>query len=142
MLPQLFGSTTIPALTETVNFAQSRHAVLAGNVANANTPGYRVRDLNLPGFQERLKDAFDEYGRLPAQSTSSSRSPGVWTGAPDDPLREVRAEMKNILYHDDTNMDLEKQVTALTKNQMLHNMALTILTNQFQMLQATISERV
>ncbi|MGZ8257948.1 MAG: flagellar basal body rod protein FlgB, partial [Methylotenera sp.] len=64
MLPQMFSSTTIPALAETVNFAQSRHAVLAGNVANLNTPGYRVRDLNLPGFQERLKAAFDEQGHL------------------------------------------------------------------------------
>ena len=41
MLPQLFGSTTIPALGEVLNFTQSRHTVLAGNVVNVNTPGYR-----------------------------------------------------------------------------------------------------
>jgi flagellar basal-body rod protein FlgB len=142
MLPQMFSSTTIPALAETVNFAQSRHAVLAGNIANVNTPGYQIRDLNLPKFQERLREAFDEQGRLPPRAGSAPHSPGVWTGADQDPLREVRAESKNLLYHDDTNIDMEKQVAELTKNQLLHNMALSIMANQFQLLQATISERL
>lgn len=142
MLPQMFSSTTIPALAETVNFAQSRHAVLAGNLANANTPGYRVRDLDLPKFQERLKEAFDDQGRLPARAVTQPHSPGVWTGSDSDPLGAVRAESKNLLYHDDTNIDMEKQVAELTKNQLLHNMALSIMANQFQLLQATISERL
>jgi flagellar basal-body rod protein FlgB len=45
MLPDLFSSTTIPALGEVLNFAQARHTVLTGNIANVNTPGYRLRDL-------------------------------------------------------------------------------------------------
>src|SRR5690349_19922704 len=100
MLPQMFSSTTIPALAETVNFAQSRHSVLAGNIANVNTPGYRVRDLNPTSFQERLKETFDETGRLPARVASPPHSPGVWTGVDPDPLKEVRAENTNLLYHD------------------------------------------
>ena len=142
MLPEMFRSTTIPALAETVNFAQSRHAVLAGNIANVNTPGYRVRDLNPASFQERLKEAFDEQGRLPARAGRTGQSPGVWTGADQDPLKEVRAESTNLLYHDDTNIDMEKQVAELTKNQMLHNLALTFWGNQFQLMQATVSERM
>ena len=39
MLPNLFDSTTIPVLGEVLNFAQARHTVLAGNVANVNPPG-------------------------------------------------------------------------------------------------------
>ena len=34
MLSGLFQSTTIPVLQEAVNFAQARHTVLAGNIAN------------------------------------------------------------------------------------------------------------
>ena len=54
MLSGLFNSTTIPALGEVLNFAQARHTVLAGNVANVNTPGYRLRDLSQTEFQQRL----------------------------------------------------------------------------------------
>ena len=137
MLPSLLDSTTIPALAETMQFAQARHTLLVGNLANANTPGYRVRDLSVEVFQERLKEA------LAAENTKQDvRSPGFVTGDPDDPMRRVRDSLTNILYHDDTNLDLEKQVAEVSKNQFLHNFALTVMTDQFQLLQSAISERI
>jgi flagellar basal-body rod protein FlgB len=137
MLANLFSSTTIPALGEVINFAQARHTVLAGNIANVNTPGYRLRDLSPAEFQQRLKEAL-------AQSQQQNRpiSPGLASSQPGDPLRQVRASLENIVYHDDTNIDLEKQVAEMTKNQLLHNFALTIMTDQFQLLQTAINERV
>ena len=52
----MFESTTIPLLQEVVNFAQARHGVLVGNMANLDTPGYRTRDLSVDVFQDRLKE--------------------------------------------------------------------------------------
>ena len=43
----IFNSTTIPALEQTMVFAQKRHELLAGNVANFDTPDYRARDLDI-----------------------------------------------------------------------------------------------
>jgi len=34
MIQQMFESTSIPVLEQVVNFAQTRHGVLAGNLAN------------------------------------------------------------------------------------------------------------
>ena len=136
MFSALFDSTTIPALGEVLSFSQARHGVLAGNVANVNTPGYRTRDLSQTAFQVRLKEAL-------ALSRSKERlSPGLSQSADGDPLREVNASLENILYHDDTNIDLEKQVAQITKNQLLHNFALTVMTDQFALLESAISERV
>lgn len=137
MLPQLFGSTNIPVLAEVLNFAQARHTVLAGNVVNVNTPGYRLRDLSETAFQEKLQEAI----RL-SQSTAQPVSPGLAHTEPGDPLREVRRSLENIIYHDDTNIDLEKQITEINKNQILHNFALTVMTDQFRLLESAISERV
>jgi flagellar basal-body rod protein FlgB len=137
MLPTLFSSTTIPALGEVVNFAQARHTVLAGNVVNVNTPGYRLRDLSQTAFQEKLKEAIEL-----TQTSTRSMSPGLARSEANDPLRQVRKSLENILYHDDTNIDLEKQITEITKNQILHNFALTVMTDQFRLLEAAISERV
>ena len=47
----IFNQTTIPALEQTMMFAQRRHELLAGNVANIDTPDYRSRDLDLGDFQ-------------------------------------------------------------------------------------------
>lgn len=137
MLAQLFSSTTIPALGEVLHFAQARHTVLAGNIANVNTPGYRLRDLSQPEFQEQLKEAL-----AASHKTSEPLSPGLAMSEPGDPLRDVRSSLQNLLYHDNTNIDLEKQVAEMTKNHLLHNFALTVMTDQFQLLQTAISERV
>ena len=45
MLSGLFQATTIPVLEQMVSFAQARHIVLAGNIANMDTPGYQAHDL-------------------------------------------------------------------------------------------------
>jgi flagellar basal-body rod protein FlgB len=137
MLPDLFSSTTIPALAEVLNFAQARHTVLAGNVANVNTPGYRLRDLSQTEFQQKLKEAL-----AASHASAQPLSPGVAYSEPGDPMRQVRASLENLVYHDNTNIDLEKQVAEMTKNHLLHNFALTVMTDQFQLLQSAISERV
>src|SRR5205814_8023256 len=137
MLSGLFNSTTIPALGEVLNFAQARHTVLAGNIANVNTPGYRLRDLSQSEFQQRLKEAI-----AATQRSAEPLSPGLAYSEPGDPMRQVRSSLENIVYHDDTNIDLEKQVAEMTKKHLLHNFALTVMTDQFQLLQTAISERV
>jgi flagellar basal-body rod protein FlgB len=162
MLSDLFASTKIPVLGEVLNFTQARQGVLAGNIANVNTPGYRTRDLSPAAFQEQLKAAISESRsrrlsrrELPLAGDISPglRSPGLTSpgsalgalrGADDasDPIRQVSASLENILYHDDTNIDLEKQVAEISKNQLLHNFALTVMTDQFQLLESAISERV
>jgi flagellar basal-body rod protein FlgB len=139
MLPGLLASTNIPVLQQVVNFAEARHGVLAGNIVNINTPGYHTRDLNVGVFEQRLKEAI-ELSRKPGNSQPISA--GMVTTNPEDELRKVSDSLTNLLYHDDTNIDLEQQVTEINKNNYLHNLALTVMTNQLQLLQTAISERV
>ena len=43
---------------------------------------------------------------------------------------------------DDSNVGIEYQVTEMVKNQMRHNMALTIMTNQMKLLETAIAGRI
>ncbi|WP_254512052.1 flagellar basal body rod protein FlgB [Anatilimnocola floriformis] len=140
MLPGLLSSTNIPVLQQVVNFSQARHGVLAGNIANINTPGYRTRDMSVEVFEERLKAAIAEANR--PGNGGRPISAGDLPTSPEDPMRKVSDSLTNMLYHDDTNIDLEQQITEINKNQYLHNLALTIMSNQMQLLQTAISERV
>ncbi len=63
MLSSLFQSSTIPILEQVVNFTEARHGVLAGNIANLDTPGYKTRDLSPALFQQRLKEAIEHAAR-------------------------------------------------------------------------------
>jgi len=63
MFDGMFDNSMLPMLEQVVTFTQARHGVLAGNIANLDTPGYRSRDLSPALFQERLKDAERELRR-------------------------------------------------------------------------------
>ena len=60
----------------------------------------------------------------------------------DAAMREVRKTTRGILFHDGTDVNMEQQVLEISKNQYMHNMAITIMGTQFRMLQTAISERV
>jgi len=137
MINQIFSQTTIPLAEQVVNFSQARHNVLAGNIANLDTPGYHVRDLSPQMFQSRLKQALEARNQGPG-----GPSAGDLTALSADPMTGKRRTFDDFLHHDDTNATLEGQVAEITKNQMQHNVALSILTSQFRLLQTAISERV
>ena len=136
MLDRLIQSTTIPLLEQVVNFSQARHAVLAGNVANLDTPGYHARDLSVDDFQSRLKDAVQSQHQRP-----TIRSPGELASSSGMKKAEASKDPRTILRHDDGKVDMEEQVTEMVKNQIQHNLALAIMRSQFQLLQVAISER-
>lgn len=166
MFNAIVQSTSIPVLEQVVRFSQARHTVLAGNLANLHTPGYRVRDLSVEDFQSRLREAIAARQVSPASPPPgltwvspglAASSPGVAEDplgcarpglhpragmAPAIPLSEVAEHSKSIMYHDGSNIAAEEQITEMVKNQLQHNLAVTLLASQFRLLQTAISERV
>ncbi|HOM15822.1 MAG TPA: flagellar basal body rod protein FlgB [Thermoguttaceae bacterium] len=139
MYESLFNATTLPVLQQVVSFTQARHQVLASNIANLDVPGYRARDLPVSEFQRQLAEAIRQRDEPPA-----FRSPGEpETTLPSRRLEPVELEdlPETILYHDDGTKGLEYQVSEMLKNQMQHNMAVSLMTHQFNLLRAAINER-
>src|SRR6185312_9489185 len=105
MLSSLFQSSTIPVLEQVVNFTEARHGVLAGNIANLDTPGYKSRDLSPAMFQERLKEAIDARHQ-PMQPSSEYLNPETQYAQHQhvdnsfDKFRKVAETTKTILRHD------------------------------------------
>jgi len=143
MLPSLFDASTVPVLEQVVQFTQARHDVLAGNIANIDTPGYKTRDLSPQNFQNSLKEAIQNR-REPYRSPTTlinAQLAGAEIDYNDDQMQEVRDSIKSILYHDDSDVSIEQQVAEITKNQAQHNLAMTLMTAQFRLLRAAITER-
>ena len=130
----IFNQTTIPALEQTITFAQRRHELLAGNLANLDTPDYRARDLDVGDFQNALAESIEA-----AQSTPASESISATTR--DDIFSGPRQATEQVVFHDGSDVSLEHQVTELSKNQHMHGLAVTTMRNQFALLKAAITER-
>jgi flagellar basal-body rod protein FlgB len=148
MLSSLLQSSSLPVLEQVVNFTEARHGVLAGNIANLDTPGYKTRDLSPALFEKRLKEAIEtkrnpemhKYEGDPfASPAENSRSQQARELAA---FRKVEDSMKSVLRHDEVDVSMEKQVNEIVKNQQQHNLAIGIMSAQFRLLRAAITERV
>jgi flagellar basal-body rod protein FlgB len=143
MLSSMFDSSTIPMLEQVVSFTQARHGVLAGNIANLDTPGYKTRDLSPEEFQNRLKEAMESRRQKALSPTYeiNARLAGRDTATGLDGMDKVRESIKSVLYHDNSDVSIEQQVAEISKNHALHNLALNLMTAQFRLMRAAITER-
>jgi flagellar basal-body rod protein FlgB len=142
MLDSMFANSTLPMLEQVVGFTQARHGVLAGNIANLDTPGYRTRDLSPIEFQEQLKKAIEEQYEARERPIYPSQAPTpAVERSPAEFFAKEERPFKGMLRHDDNNSSLEFQVTEIAKNHAQHNLALSLMTAQFRLLRAAITER-
>jgi flagellar basal-body rod protein FlgB len=148
MLSSIFQSSTLPVLQQVVNFTEARHGVLAGNIANLDTPGYKTRDLSPAEFQEKLKEAIESRDQpvVPYDSRSfglpSAEAARHRNADPIAALNNVKNSMKSVLRHDGDNVSMEREINEIVKNQQQHNLAVNIMSAQFRLLRAAITERV
>jgi flagellar basal-body rod protein FlgB len=148
MLSSIFQSSTLPVLEQVVNFTEARHGVLAGNVANLDTPGYKTRDLSPAEFQEKLKEAIEVRNQpeVPYDSRSfgltSTGGASKHEAVPMATFSNVTDSMKSILRHDGDDVSMEREINEIVKNQQQHNLAVNIMSAQFRLLRAEITERV
>ncbi len=143
MFNSLFDNSTLPMLEQVVNFTQTRHGVLAGNIANLDTPGYQARDISPTEFQDRLKEAAEKQ-RAAETAPVYSTYDGQHTATPGRPneFSKVAKDLKSMLRHDGNNTGIEEQVTAMAKNQQQYNMAITLMNQQFRLLRLAVTERL
>jgi len=124
-------------------FTQARHRMLSENVANVDTPGYKTRHLDAQAFQRALREALN--GRAETRSaqfriadTDQFRQDGEGRLVVTPTVEPA----ENILFHDRTNMRIEKQMAMMAENAMMHQAVTELLRARFEVLLKAIRGRV
>jgi flagellar basal-body rod protein FlgB len=147
MFQSLFDNSTIPLLQMTAAFAERRHEVLAGNIANISTPDYRTRDLAVEDFRRALREAIASRTDrdLPAGDNWSYRTEGNSSSTgktfPAELFHAVQAPPRTLTFQDGNNRSIEQEAMELTKNSLLQSVAIELMNVQMNRLAAVISER-
>lgn len=138
---------TLSLLEKVAVFSQKRQEVLAGNIANISTPGYRTRDLPVGDFQQALNKAID----LRKPSPPSLGDELMPRQATRDMVENVfKSELflaqerkpGDLTFQDSANRSIETEVMEMTRNSLTQAAAIELLTAQFRMTEAVISGRV
>ena len=132
-LDQVVGGGSIPLLEKVLSFTEARNRMLAENIANITTPGYRAKQLDVRSFQASLRKALD---RQDAAERHGAASPPLAL----ESTREVRVgergtlevtpstePAENVLFHDGTNARIERQMALLAENTMMHQAAVELM---------------
>lgn len=123
---------------QAVGLRQSRHEILAANIANADTPNYKARDID---FASELKKAVDG-----AQSTSTSSTGGgltlartaqghiagegpEWRGAGNADLLYRIPDQPSL---DGNTVDMDRERTQFADNAVRYQVGLTMLNSRIQ----------
>ena len=104
-----------------------RAKVLASNIANADTPGYKARDID---FQQVLKTMTGKPGgSLQMTSSSNGHAKGLLSADSINGL-QYRAEVQPSI--DGNTVDLQKERTAFARNTMEFNTSFTFVNGRIR----------
>ena len=115
--------TDIPILSmlrTRLQWAQARQRVLAENVANADTPNFRARDLTPPKFEAPARPAATAGTAAPLTTVSLARTADghiAGIGQGDSPFRSERSAGYEVQPTGNA-VNLEQEMMKVAANQM------------------------
>ena len=124
-------------LNRAMQLQTKRNSMIASNIANRETPGYRAQDLV---FEKELSRAYHSDRPGPLRVTD----PRHFDGVVREPVEDVKGTQINS-YNPDPRMDgntvdLDKEMTKLAENQMMYNTLIRAAGWKLRLLKASITE--
>jgi flagellar basal-body rod protein FlgB len=121
------------ALTEKMRWHQNRQSLLAENVANAETPKYRGRDLAAFNFEEHQTQR--SMPGMAATTTNRHHIAAMGTG--DDGFNS-RSLNSFEITPEGNGVTLEDEMMKVTSNQMDYQAATTLYTRSIKILRTAL----
>lgn len=125
----LFGST-FQTLENSLDYATVKNQTLANNIANVDTPNYKTKDV---AFKDVLSNELNSSVRTKRTRPEHMSS--------DNTLHNTFRvfEKSNTNYsHNGNNVDVDKEMTNLAKNQLYYQSIVDRMNGKFHNLQTVI----
>lgn len=134
-MADLFDKTT-QGLATSLRLRQLRHNVISSNVANAETPNYHAKKLD---FEEALQRSLDVDNLRGVSVTHDEHFP-ISGGGVGSVRPEIYENPEGAVNNDGNSVDLEREMTALTENNLLYKSALQLINKKMAALKYAATE--
>ena len=132
MPDKLSFSKTFLALENVIRLTQQRNALIAGNITNSDTPGYRTKDID---FKAALDRALETKNKVNLDTTSPGHlSVGMDAHNDVEPFEEY-GEWNGLNW-----VSIDKELTKLTQNNLVYKAAVENLLRKISILKEVIKE--
>jgi flagellar basal-body rod protein FlgB len=130
----MIDTATTETLSQFLDVDVARYKLIAANMANIDTPGYRARDLD---FRAELRRAAARAGseRFGAEQFQAEQDGNFVYAAYTPVARRVRGLLER---PDGNNVSLERESLLLAEAQMNYNLGIQLVKDEFH----TISQAI
>lgn len=115
-----------------LDLRQQRQEIIATNVANSDTPGYKARRLE---FEDILKDSLPPRDAMSMSRTNKHHMPTGYTGPVAGTIQAVETAIPK---GDGNSVNMEQEMARQTANQLLYNYASQSINGQIGSLRMVI----
>jgi flagellar basal-body rod protein FlgB len=129
----MFMDSTSRILAKVLDFRAVRQNVIAGNLANAETPGYVMKELP---FEKELQKAVDDTMIKPLKGESEQINSS--TSILDDgfdPTQLIRE------YGKPNELNIDSEMAKMSQNNLLYETSTRLLSKKFEALKTVIESR-
>ncbi|OEH85815.1 flagellar basal-body rod protein FlgB [Desulfuribacillus stibiiarsenatis] len=129
----IFNNSSFSSVEKALDAAQLRQTVIANNIANATTPGFKKSSVK---FEEHLQQALSKKG-ISGNRTHAKHLPiGASRLADVNPRIVLHKDTK--LNNNENNVDIDTEMTELAKTQLWYNALSQNISGKFQKLKTVI----
>ncbi len=130
-------------LGESLNVLSDRQNIIASNIANANTPGYRAKTLN---FEDVMRSLVPSESLLPMKTNSAK---DLSNGDIYDVTPNGSGFIKSFVHNqtdesipplDGNTVDLSKEMSDMASNAIRFQAVANLITKKFNILNYTITQ--
>ena len=133
LFDRLLDNTT-RGLEKNLDLTWRRNQVLGGNVANAETPQYRAKDLNFAGELQRA------FGNVPQQDQAFMKTNAKHLDVLNNSSARVTNDLSGATKPDGNNVDIDIQMGQMAINSGKYSAATRYLRKKLGMLKLAIRE--
>jgi flagellar basal-body rod protein FlgB len=139
MINNIFSDIGFTSAKKALDSSSLRQKVIANNVANVNTPGFKRSDVT---FEGKLQAALGDENNLQLTNTDpkhfSTSTAGV--SSMQDVNPEVATDNSTSTRQDENNVDIDTEMANLAENAITYQTFTKLLGAKFRSLSSAISE--
>jgi flagellar basal-body rod protein FlgB len=133
MYLDLFESKTLNAMEGYLERLSQRHKIVASNIANIDTPGYKTKEISFHATMDEL--VAEQPGHL--RMTRERHIDAVPFGALGNRVFEPQGLIERA---DENNVDIDREMTKLSETSFGYSMMTQMLRGKYQKLATSINE--
>ena len=122
-------------LSKALDLRTQRHQVLASNIANADTPNFKARDIDFKSAMQNALASRADVGALSMAVTSSAHQQG--NGMSGSGTLQYRTETQSAVDGNTVDMDVER--AQITDNALQYQILTQMISNKFQGLRSAMA---